>query len=240
MSLSRPRGIPRGARGMISELLRLAAAAGGRLERPRRTRHVTRRRRRVGRPRDQARGHHRRVEQVSRKLERIRHGPAAMAGCRGVLAAQAVEPRACVLARGRRHHSGWPSPPATRFPQGACVRSTAPSACDFAPISSHEERQLRLALAAQDVELDVHPGARGEPPADSRQSPTATMHWQQGCWAHEIFKQRLVDAGRIASSERPLGGRGLCQSAKIYVVVQRCRALAAGTRPAGPRFAERC
>ena len=44
--------------------------------------HVTRRRRRVDRPRDQARGHHRRVEQVSRKLERIRHGPGAMAGCR--------------------------------------------------------------------------------------------------------------------------------------------------------------
>ena len=33
--------------------------------------------------------------------------PGAMADCRGVLAAQAVQPRACVLARCRLHHSAW-------------------------------------------------------------------------------------------------------------------------------------
>jgi hypothetical protein len=44
---------------------------------------------------------------------------------------------------------------------GPCVRSTAPPAGgDFALISGHEERQVRLALAAQDVEVDVDPGAR--------------------------------------------------------------------------------
>ena len=74
----------------------------------------------------------RRVEQLSRRLERIRHDSGAMAGCRGVLAAQAVQPRARVLARGRRHHSGWPSPPARWFPQRPCVRS-APLRGRFGP-----------------------------------------------------------------------------------------------------------
>jgi endonuclease len=40
------------------------------------------------------------VEQLTRYLERIRHDP-AMAGCRGVLAAQAVKPQARVLAEAR-------------------------------------------------------------------------------------------------------------------------------------------
>ena len=40
------------------------------------------------------------VEQLARYLERIRHDP-AMAGCRGVLAAQAVKPQARVLAESR-------------------------------------------------------------------------------------------------------------------------------------------
>jgi hypothetical protein len=40
------------------------------------------------------------VEQLSRYLERIRRDP-AMAGCRGVLAAQAVKPQARVLAEAR-------------------------------------------------------------------------------------------------------------------------------------------
>jgi RecB family endonuclease NucS len=40
------------------------------------------------------------VEQLTRYLERIRHDP-AMAGCRGVLAAQAIKPQARVLAESR-------------------------------------------------------------------------------------------------------------------------------------------
>ena len=40
------------------------------------------------------------VEQLTRYLERIRHDP-AMAGCRGILAAQAIKPQARVLAQSR-------------------------------------------------------------------------------------------------------------------------------------------
>jgi hypothetical protein len=60
--------------------------------------------------------------------------------------------------------------------KGPCVRSTAPPAGDFAPISGHEVRQLRLALAAQDAEVDGDPGTRVSRPDDSRESHTATMH----------------------------------------------------------------
>ena len=158
--------------------------------------------------------------------------------------------RVCRPAASRRRPCPRPRPatslrlavplPARRFPQGPCVRSTAPPAGDFAPISGHEERQLRLALAAQDVEVDVDPGprraARPTPASRTRQRCTGTRAVRRTTF----FEQRVVDAGRIASSERPLGGRGLCQPAKMNVVVRRCRAFAVGTRPAGPRFAERC
>jgi hypothetical protein len=58
---------------------------------------------------------------------------------------------------------------------------------DFAPISGHEERQLSLALAAQDVEVDDDPGTCGEPPR--RLSPVAH--------------------GDDALTTRPLGSRNL-------------------------------
>ena len=66
--------------------------------------------------------------------------------------------------------SGWRSPPARRFPQGPCVRSTAPPAGDFAPISGHESvsagsRSLRR------TSRSTVPQPRGEPPG--RLSPIA-------------------------------------------------------------------
>ena len=102
-----------------------------------------------------------------------------------------------------------PSPPARRFPQGPCVCSTGGSAGGrFASISGQEERQPTLAFAAQAVEVEVDPGARGEPPG--RLSPVA--HGDDALATRLLgarsLKQRLVDAGRIASNERPLGGRG--------------------------------
>ena len=51
---------------------------------------------------------------------------------------------------GRLHRRGG-------FRKGPCVRSTAPPAGRFRPDLGHEERQLGLALAAQDVEVDVDP-----------------------------------------------------------------------------------
>ena len=72
--------------------------------------------------------------------------------------------------RARKAAAGClPSPLARRFPQGLCVRATATPAGEFALISGHEERQLRLALAVQEVEVALDPGApAGELPADSR------------------------------------------------------------------------
>ena len=69
----------------------------------------------------------------------------------------------------------------------AYARPFRPRVIFFAPISGHEERQRRLALAAQDVEVDVDPGARGEPPR--RLSPVAH--------------------GDDALATRPLGARNL-------------------------------
>jgi hypothetical protein len=44
-----------------------------------------------------------------------------------------------------------------------------------------EERQLRLALATQAVEVDVDRAPAVSRRADSGESHTATMHWQEGC-----------------------------------------------------------
>ena len=67
--------------------------------------------------------------------------------------------------------SGWRSPPARRFRKGLAYARPLRPRLNFAPVSGHEERQRRLALAAQDVEVDGDPGARGEPPR--RLSPVA-------------------------------------------------------------------
>lgn len=180
MSLSRPRGIPRGARGMISELLRLAAAAGGRLERPRRRRHVPRRRRRVGRPRDQARGHHR-VEQVSPQARAYPPRPgaspaaAAFSPPRPSSRGPASSPEAGDITPAGRLHRRRGFRKGLAYARPLRPRAISPRSRATKSVSSGS-RSLRRTSSSTFTQA-----AAVSRRADSRQSHTATMHWQQGC-----------------------------------------------------------
>ena len=113
---------------------------------------------------------------------------------------------------------------------------------DFAPISGHEERGSGLRSPRRTSRSTSTQAPAGEPPADS---PSRT---RRRCTAKRLFVARQIYAaphrcGRIAlkRANDDLGGSGgLCQPAKLYVVVRRCRALPARLTPAGPRSAERC
>ena len=110
----------------------------------------------------------------------------------------------------------------------------------FPPISGHEERQLGLALAAQDVEVDIDAAPAASRRGDSRQSHARRRTGNKivrGTTSLSSASSMLAGSPRTNDL---WGVGGLCQPAERYVVVGRCRALAAGTRAAGPRFVERC
>ena len=107
-------------------------------------------------------------------------------------------------------------------------------------ISGHEERQLGLALGAQDVEVDIDAAPAASRRGDSRQSHARRRTGNKivrGTTSLSSASSMLAGSPRTNDL---WGVGGLCQPAERYVVVGRCRALAAGTRAAGPRFVERC
>jgi hypothetical protein len=129
--------------------------------------------------------------------------PAGMVSARQALrrTSNAVPPPADVapvLARGRRHHSGWRSLHRRGgFRRGlAYARPLRPRA--ISPRSRATKSVSSGSRSLGRTSRSTLTEAAASRPADSRQSHTATMHRHEGCSAHDIFKQRLVDAGRIA------------------------------------------
>ena len=190
----------------------------------------------------------------SRKLERAarapatptlpcrpREGCAAMAGSARSRRPGHRAPGPASSPRGRRHHSAGGRHRRGGFRKGPCVRSGQLRPRVISP-RSRATKSVRagsrsLRRTSRSTMTQMHAVSRR---ADSRKSHTATTHWQQAVGRTKSLSSRLVDAGRIASNERPWGVGVLCQSAKMCVVVRRCRALATGSRHAGPRFGERC